>query len=91
VRTVQNIQIYIYINSVLTSQETHYFSATEPNQLMLFGVRVAVYCENHTEHTAALYEQNAEFYYVKVGNTYIDHKVLFYFFLFSFFFREGFD
>jgi hypothetical protein len=34
-----------------TSQETHYVSATEPNQLMLFGETVAVYCENHVEHT----------------------------------------
>jgi hypothetical protein len=29
----------------------HYASATEPNRLMLFGETVAVYCENHTEHT----------------------------------------
>jgi hypothetical protein len=28
---------------------------------MLFGERVAVYCENHTEHTNTLYGQNAEF------------------------------
>jgi hypothetical protein len=40
-----------YINSVRTSQETHYFSATEPNRLMLFGETVAIYCDNHTEHT----------------------------------------
>jgi hypothetical protein len=26
-------------------------SATKPNRLMLFGETVAVYCENHTEHT----------------------------------------
>jgi hypothetical protein len=38
-------------NTVRTSQETHYFSAAEPNRLMLFGETVAVYCENHTEHT----------------------------------------
>jgi hypothetical protein len=30
-------------NTVRTSQETHYVSATKPT--------VAVYCENHTEHT----------------------------------------
>jgi hypothetical protein len=30
---------------------THYVSTTEPNRLMLFGETVAVYCENHTEHT----------------------------------------
>jgi hypothetical protein len=34
-----------------TWQETHYFSATETNRLMLFGETVAVYCEHHTEHT----------------------------------------
>jgi hypothetical protein len=39
------------INSVRISQETHYVSATKPNRLMLFRETVAVYCENHTEHT----------------------------------------
>jgi hypothetical protein len=43
--------IYMSINPVRTSQETHYVSATKPIQLMLFGETVAVYCENHTEHT----------------------------------------
>jgi hypothetical protein len=43
-----------YTNTVCTSQETHYVSATEPNRLMLFGETVAVYCENHTEHTNTL-------------------------------------
>jgi hypothetical protein len=42
-------RIDIYINSVRTSQETHYVSATKPNRSMLFGETVAVYCENHTE------------------------------------------
>jgi predicted transcriptional regulator len=41
-------------NSVHTSQETHYVSATKPNRLMLSGETVAVYCENHTEHTDTL-------------------------------------
>jgi hypothetical protein len=36
---------------------------------MLFGKTVAVYCENHTEHTNALYGQNAEFYCVIAGGT----------------------
>jgi hypothetical protein len=40
-----------HTDTVRTSQETHYASATEPNRLMLFGETVAVYCENHTEHT----------------------------------------
>jgi hypothetical protein len=43
-------------NSVRTSQETHYVSAIE-----LFRERVAVYCENHTQHTDTLCGQNAEF------------------------------
>jgi translation initiation factor IF-1 len=39
-----------HIDTVCTSQKTHYVSTTEPNRLMLFGETVAVYCENHTEH-----------------------------------------
>jgi hypothetical protein len=35
----------------LRRDETQYITATEPNRLMLFGETVAVYCENHTEHT----------------------------------------
>jgi hypothetical protein len=31
---------------------------------MLFGETVTVYCENHTEHTDTLCEQNAEFSHV---------------------------
>jgi hypothetical protein len=48
-------------NSVRTSQETHYFSATKPNRLMLFRETVAVCCENHTEHknTRTFCGQNA--------------------------------
>jgi hypothetical protein len=51
----------IYTNPVRTSQETHYVSAPKPNGLMLFRETVAVYCENHTEHTNTLCGQNAEF------------------------------
>jgi hypothetical protein len=40
-----------HTDTVRTSHQTHYVSATEPNRLMLFGETVAVYCENHTEHT----------------------------------------
>jgi hypothetical protein len=40
-----------HIDTVRTSQETHYVSAAKPNRLMLFGETVAVYCENHTEYT----------------------------------------
>jgi hypothetical protein len=37
---------------------------------MLFGETVAVYCENHTEHTDTLCGQNAEIWYVKADGTY---------------------
>jgi hypothetical protein len=49
-------------NSDRASQETHYVSATEPNRLMLYGEGVAVYCENHTEHTDTVSGQNAGTY-----------------------------
>jgi hypothetical protein len=45
VKTIRNT------DTVRTSQETHYVTATETNRLILFGGTVAVYCENHTEHT----------------------------------------
>jgi hypothetical protein len=48
-----------YKNSVRTSQETHDVTATKPNRVMLFRERVAVYWENHTEHTDTLCGQNA--------------------------------
>jgi hypothetical protein len=41
--------LYIRIQSV--PHRKHYVSATETNRLMLFGETVAVYCENHMEHT----------------------------------------
>jgi hypothetical protein len=63
----------IYTNSVRTSQETHYVSATENNRLMLFRETVAVYCENHMEHTNTLCGQNVEFINVAAGGTYIYH------------------
>jgi hypothetical protein len=43
---------------------------------MLFGETVAVYCENHTEHTDTLCGQNAGFWCVKAGGTYTDHWAL---------------
>jgi hypothetical protein len=49
----------IHNNSIHTSQETHYVSHAEPNRLMLFRETVAVYRENHTEHTDALCGRNA--------------------------------
>jgi hypothetical protein len=43
---------------------------------MLFGETVAVYYENHTEHTDTLCGQNVEFWYVKAGGTYSNHWAL---------------
>jgi hypothetical protein len=43
---------------------------------MLLIETVAVYCENHTEHTNSLCGQNAEFRYAKAGGTYSNHWVL---------------
>jgi hypothetical protein len=55
----------MYINPVRTSQETRYVTATKTNRSMLFMETVAVYCENHAEHTNKVCGQNVEFYYVK--------------------------
>jgi hypothetical protein len=43
---------------------------------MLFGETVAVYCENHTEHTDTLCGQNVKFPCVKIGGTYSNHWAL---------------
>jgi hypothetical protein len=51
----------VYINSVRTSQEIQYVTATKPSRLVLFRGTVTAYCENHTEHINALCGQNAEF------------------------------
>jgi hypothetical protein len=63
----------MYKNSVRTSQETHYVSATKPNRLMLFKETVAVYCENRTEHTDTFSGQNAEYVTVQEGGIYSNH------------------
>jgi hypothetical protein len=47
-----------HTDTVRTSQESHYISATNRNRLMLFGETVAVYCENHMEHADTLCGQN---------------------------------
>jgi hypothetical protein len=54
---------FIYKNSVRTSQETHYISATKAQPLMLLGETVAVYCENHTEHTNTVWAECRDFIY----------------------------
>jgi hypothetical protein len=57
-RSLEPEFLILYTDSVRTSQETHYVSATKPNRLMLFGETVAVYCENHKEHINTLCGQN---------------------------------
>jgi hypothetical protein len=49
-------------DTVRTSHETHFVSATENNRLMLFGETVAVYCENHTELTDTLCGRHGEWF-----------------------------
>jgi hypothetical protein len=71
--TLRMVGSKLEVHSVPTSQKTHYVSATKPNRLMLFGETVAVYCENHTEHTDTLFGQNAEFWCVKAGGIYSYH------------------
>jgi hypothetical protein len=66
----------LYTNPVPTSQGTHYVSATKPNRLMLFRERVAVYCENHTEHTNTLCGQNAEFCNIYKSSPYLTGNTL---------------
>jgi hypothetical protein len=43
---------------------------------MLFRETVAVYCENHTEHTNTIFGENPELWYVKAGGTYNNHCAL---------------
>jgi hypothetical protein len=57
-----------HTDTVRTSQETHYVSATETNRLMLFRETVTVYCENHTEHTDTV-RTSQETYYVSATQT----------------------
>jgi hypothetical protein len=59
----------VYINSVRTSQETHYVSVTKSNRLMLFRETVAVYCENHAEHKYNLWAERRVFFMAKEGST----------------------
>jgi hypothetical protein len=65
-----------HTDTVRTSQETHYVSATESNRLMMFRETVAVYCDNHMEHTYKLCVQNVEYCCVKAGGTNSNHWAL---------------
>jgi hypothetical protein len=57
-RSIWDSSSVFFIDPVRTSQGTHYVSATKPNRLILFRETIAVYCENHTEHTDTLCGQN---------------------------------
>jgi translation initiation factor IF-1 len=48
----------LYIRTQFVPHRKHIVSATKCNRLMLFRETVAVYCENHTEHTNTLCGQN---------------------------------
>jgi hypothetical protein len=50
---------FLIINGYRLALTSHYVCTTETSRLMLFGETVAVYCENHAEHTD---EQNAELF-----------------------------
>jgi translation initiation factor IF-1 len=65
-----------HTDTVRTSQETHYISATETNRLILFGETVAVYCENHMEHNNTLCGQMQGFQHVIAAGTYSNHTTL---------------
>jgi hypothetical protein len=68
-QNAETLYIFLYKNSVRTSQETYYVSTTKPNRLMLFREIIAVYCGNHTEHINTLCGQNADFSSYLTGNS----------------------
>jgi hypothetical protein len=70
----QNAEFW-YVNSVRTSQETHYVSTTKPNRLMLFGETFAVYCKDHTRSHHNEYTRNNR-RTVGRGVSHTDHVVL---------------
>jgi hypothetical protein len=51
-------------------------STTKPNQIKLFGKRVAVYCESHKEHIDTLCGQNAEFCNTYKSSSYLAGNIL---------------
>jgi hypothetical protein len=68
--------LFIVVWAVRTSQETHDFSATEPSRANAVNETIAVYCENHTEHSDIICGQDAGFYYILETVTYSDHIAL---------------
>jgi hypothetical protein len=63
VSPADNHKEYYRVQSV--PHRKHYISATKPNRLMLHRETVAVYYENHVEHTNRLCGQNLKFSMLK--------------------------
>jgi hypothetical protein len=71
-RLVQPSSSYIYrFSSHLTGNSLRLICKHHPVK-----EKVGVYCESHTKHTNTLCGQNAEFLYVKVSDTYSNHRDL---------------
>jgi hypothetical protein len=68
--------ILLCMNSVLTSQKTHYVCATKINRLALFKEIIIVYCENHTKSLSILCKKGRLFFSVKGSGTNDNHCVL---------------
>lgn len=60
-----NFSQTVHMNSIRTSQGTHYISAAKISRLMKFMEIITLYCENHSKHSNTLCMKNAEFLYVR--------------------------
>jgi hypothetical protein len=58
-----------HTDTVRTSQETHYVSATEPNRLIRFTEEITEQCEINTEHVSTAYRRNSKFQNTEASNT----------------------
>jgi hypothetical protein len=58
-------------DTVRTSQEIRYVSATETNRLMLFRETVAVYCEDHIEHMNTECGHTVKLMFIKAAGIYL--------------------
>jgi hypothetical protein len=70
------MKVIVFKNSVRASEKIYRISITMPSRLVLFGETVAVYCENRTEHTNTLCEQNAEFCNIYKSSSYLTGNTL---------------
>jgi hypothetical protein len=67
---------FLLKNPVRTSRETHYFSITKTNRLMLFREIMEVYSQNHAKHVNTPCGQNAGLFNATGGGTYSNHCAL---------------